>query len=152
MVKVAFYIAKKGTIIDKIVSLFVRKYSHIEIYINGWCYSISWRDKGGRAKKIDLNDGKWESLELPTINKKQLRLFYQEYQQVKDMPYDFLTLFINSFTENDYDRSPDKTYCFKMIIHIINIIYNKKIPITLMGEDLYDKIKKEFNLKSCNFK
>ena len=146
MVKVAFYKAEKGTIIDKIVSLFVRKYSHIEIYVNGWCYSISWRDKGGRAKKIDLNDGKWENLNLPTMNKKQLKLFSEEYHKVKDMAYDFLTLFINSFTEKDYDRSPDKTYCFKMIINMINIIYGKKIPITMMGEDLFDRIKEEFNL------
>lgn len=144
MIKVAFYKASEGTILDKIVSLFTRNYSHVEFYNSGWCYSISWRDNGGRAKQIDLADGKWDELILPNMNKKQLDKFYKIYKKLKLKPYDFLTLFINSFTKKDYDRSPDRTYCFKMIIQFINTCYDKKIPLTLMGQDLFDRIKKEF--------
>lgn len=40
------------------------KYSHVELVIDGQCYSSSARDGGVRSKTIDLNSGKWDVVEV----------------------------------------------------------------------------------------
>ena len=86
----AFYKAKHGTKIDKIVAAAIRsKYSHVElVFSDGICFSASPRDKGVRFKAINLDNGKWD---LYKIDKQ----FYEEMlkKQVKrfeGQPYDTL--------------------------------------------------------------
>jgi hypothetical protein len=40
------------------------KYSHVELVIDGQCYSSSSRDGGVRSKIIDLNSGKWDVVDV----------------------------------------------------------------------------------------
>ncbi len=40
-------------------------YSHVEIVIDGWCYSSSLRDGGVRKKRIDLLPSWWGVVDLP---------------------------------------------------------------------------------------
>lgn len=40
------------------------RYSHCELVIEGICYSASARDGGVRAKRIDLNSGRWDVIEI----------------------------------------------------------------------------------------
>lgn len=40
-------------------------YSHCEVVINGVCWSASARDGGVRGKKVDLNSGRWDVIDLP---------------------------------------------------------------------------------------
>lgn len=40
------------------------KWSHAELVIDGWCYSSSVMDGGVRRKKIDLEDGHWDVIEI----------------------------------------------------------------------------------------
>lgn len=48
------------------------QYSHCELVINGMCYSSSVQDKGVRRKSIDLNDGKWDVIDLPWGNEQKV--------------------------------------------------------------------------------
>ena len=63
-IKIHFYKARNGKIGDKIVGL-VSVFSHVELEINGVCYSSSNRDKGVRSKVIDTSNAqKWLSFDL----------------------------------------------------------------------------------------
>lgn len=42
-----------------------RQYSHCELIVDGWCYSSSMMDGGVRRKRIDLDSGNWDVIELP---------------------------------------------------------------------------------------
>ena len=58
-IKIHFYKARNGKIGDKIVGL-VSVFSHVELEINGVCYSASNRDGGVRSKVIATsNKQKW---------------------------------------------------------------------------------------------
>jgi hypothetical protein len=48
-------------LLDTLVKLWTRsKYSHIEVVINGICYSSSSRDDGVRGKVINIYSGRWD--------------------------------------------------------------------------------------------
>ena len=51
-IKVHFYKARAGKLADKVVGI-ASVFSHVELEINGVCYSSSNRDKGVRSKVID---------------------------------------------------------------------------------------------------
>lgn len=58
--KLAFY-KGKGNFYDAIIKLTTfSKYSHVELVIDGVCYTSSPRDGGVRSKVIDLNSGNWD--------------------------------------------------------------------------------------------
>lgn len=40
------------------------RYSHVELVIDGWCWSSSARDGGVRCKSIDLDSGHWDLYEV----------------------------------------------------------------------------------------
>lgn len=40
-------------------------YSHVELVIDGRCFSASSRDGGVRGKEIDLGSGHWDVVDLP---------------------------------------------------------------------------------------
>lgn len=40
------------------------RYSHVELVIDGWCYSSSYQDGGVRRKRIDLTSGRWDVFEI----------------------------------------------------------------------------------------
>ena len=63
--KIIFYKAKYGTILDKLIGLFsFSKYSHCElVFSNGICASSSSRDGGMRFKYIDINEH-WDIFDL----------------------------------------------------------------------------------------
>lgn len=63
--KIAFYKAKHGKKLDKVISIFtLSKYSHCEIvFSNGECWSSSSREGGVRGKYIELGDH-WDVFEL----------------------------------------------------------------------------------------
>ena len=63
-IKIHFYKARNGKIRDKIVGL-VSVFSHVELEINGVCYSASNRDGGVSSKVIDTSNAqKWLSFDL----------------------------------------------------------------------------------------
>ena len=51
-IKVHFYNARAGKLADKVVGI-ASVFSHVELEIDGVCYSSSNRDRGVRSKVID---------------------------------------------------------------------------------------------------
>jgi hypothetical protein len=64
------------------------KYSHCELVIDGICWSSSPRDKGVRSSWIDLQDGKWDLVQLPACYSKEKAL--QWFKQHEGLKYDLL--------------------------------------------------------------
>lgn len=88
--KLAFYKAKHGTIVDKLVAAVIdSEYSHVElVFSDGICFSASPRDKGVRFKQIDINNGKWDlyRIEKPFYED----LLIKQVEKFEDQPYDTL--------------------------------------------------------------
>jgi len=64
------------------------KYSHSEIVIGDYCYSSSARDGGVRKKKIDLNSGRWDVVDItdnPVVISNALKWFDEH----EGDPYDY---------------------------------------------------------------
>ena len=66
MIALAAYIPHKWHDIGgRLICWWTRSpYSHVEIVINGVCYSSSLRDGGVRAKPIDLNKPHWRVISI----------------------------------------------------------------------------------------
>lgn len=78
--KIAFYIAEHGDIIDKIISLVtLSKYSHCElIFDNGEWASSSPRDGGIRIKVIEADPTHWDIFELNLWYTPEKQEFYEK--------------------------------------------------------------------------
>lgn len=62
--KMAFY-KGPGTFFDKLIRFATRsEYSHCEIEVNGLCFSSSPRDGGVRGKRINLESGHWDVIDI----------------------------------------------------------------------------------------
>lgn len=62
------------------------KYSHCELFINGTCYSSSFRDGGVRSKVIDLNSGHWDNIKIEGYDEKYA---LQWFERNRGRPYDW---------------------------------------------------------------
>lgn len=57
-------------------------YSHVEIVINGVCYSSSLRDRGVRKKTIDLGKPHWRVIPIEWVAETEaLRVFFRNQGQ-----------------------------------------------------------------------
>lgn len=68
--QLAFYKGPAAGLVPSIVHwatcvFTLSRYSHVELVIDGVCYSSSARDGGVRAKRIDLASGHWDVVALP---------------------------------------------------------------------------------------
>jgi hypothetical protein len=52
-------------------------YSHCELVVDGVCYSSSLMDKGVRRKAIELDPTKWDLIELPWADAKQIKDYFE---------------------------------------------------------------------------
>lgn len=76
--KLALYKGPPETLLHSLTHYSIRlwtfsKYSHGELVIDGVCYSSSARDGGVRAKKIDLNSGRWDVFDIDTTPEQKQR-------------------------------------------------------------------------------
>lgn len=86
MVRLAFY-KGAGTVGNALVRTWTRsRYSHCELVIDGMCYSSSVRDGGVRAKRIDLDSGHWDIVDLPWADKAAA---LEYWALTKSQPYDW---------------------------------------------------------------
>jgi len=72
-VQIAFYRGPPRRWLHKLshwlICLFtLSRYSHCELVIDGVCWSSSARDGGVRQKQIDLTDGKWIVVNVPSAD------------------------------------------------------------------------------------
>ena len=110
--KIHFYKAREGKIGDKIVGL-VSVFSHVELEINGVCYSASNRDGGVRSKVIDTsNKQKWVSFELKNNIDKNICLNY--FKSVEGQKYDWLNIFFSQIIKLNI-QSINKQICSEFV-------------------------------------
>ena len=69
----------KGTFVNAFIRWWAGSvYSHCELVVNGVCYSSSGMDKGVRRKIINLDDGKWDVIELPWADAESVVRYFAE--------------------------------------------------------------------------
>ena len=117
-IKIHFYKARNGKIGDKIVGL-VSVFSHVELEINGVCYSASNRDGGVRSKVIDTsNPKKWVSFQLKKNIDKSICLKY--FETVEGQKYDWLNIFFSQIIKLNI-QSKNKQICSEFIANCLNL-------------------------------
>ena len=107
--QLAFYKAKHGTLVDKIIAKVTdSEYSHVEIvFSNGISYSASPRDKGVRFKEIDMETGKWDLYKIDRqFDEELLKIHLKKFE---GQPYDVLGAIGSGFGIPLY--SPHKKFC-----------------------------------------
>ena len=111
-IKTHFYKARNGKIGDKIVGL-VSIFSHVELEINGVCYSSSNRDKGVRSKVIDTSNAqKWVSFDLKKDIDVNRCLLY--FETVRGQKYDWLNIFLTQIIKLNI-QSSNKQICSEFV-------------------------------------
>ena len=111
-IKIHFYKARNGKIRDKIVGL-VSVFSHVELEINGVCYSASNRDGGVRSKVIDTsNKQKWVSFDLKKDIDVNRCLLY--FETVRCQRYDWLNILLTQLIKLDI-QSDNKQICSEFV-------------------------------------
>ena len=116
--KIHFYKAREGKIGDKVVGL-VSVFSHVELEINGVCYSSSNRDYGVRSKIIDTsNKQKWVSFELKNNIDKNICLNY--FKSVEGQKYDWLNIFCTQLIKLNM-QSEDKQICSEFVANCLGL-------------------------------
>ena len=111
-IKIHFYKARNGKIRDKIVGL-VSVFSHVELEINGVCYSASNRDGGVRSKVIDTsNKQKWVSFDLKKDIDENICLLY--FESVRGQKYDWLNILLTQLIKLDI-QSDNKQICSEFV-------------------------------------
>lgn len=95
--KIAFYRAEHGTLLDKVISLVTfSKYSHCElVFSNILCGSSSIRDGGIRFKKIDLESGHWDVFDINyEVDEKLIRYWFE---LMEGDSYNYIGAFLSVF-------------------------------------------------------
>ena len=116
--KIHFYKAREGKIGDKVVGL-VSVFSHVELEINGVCYSSSNRDGGVRSKIINTsNHQKWLSFELKNNIDKNICLNY--FKSVEGQKYDWLNIFCTQLIKLNM-QSEDKQICSEFVANCLGL-------------------------------
>lgn len=128
-----FYKAE-GNFYDKLIRLVNRtKYSHVELCIDGYCYSSSPRDGGVRRKLISFGQH-WDAIELEvTEEHKQamLKLFEREHGKA----YDWLGAI--KTTIRFFPNHKDKWFCSELCAQALGLPKPRKWT----PEDLYQFFK-----------
>lgn len=74
----------KGKLFNKFVRWWTGSdYSHCELVVGAFCYSSSAMDGGVRVKQIDLEDGKWDLVEIPWVQDSQIKDYFQKTKKHK---------------------------------------------------------------------
>ena len=117
-IRVHFYKARNGKICDKIVGL-VSVFSHVELEINGACYSSSNRDKGVRSKVIDTSNAqKWLSFDLKKDIEVNRCLLY--FESVRGQKYDWLNILLTQLIKLDI-QSDTKQICSEFVANCLGL-------------------------------
>lgn len=117
-IKIHFYKARNGKIGDKIVGL-VSVFSHVELEINGVCYSASNRDGGVRSKVIDTsNKQKWVSFDLKKDIDVNRCLLY--FESVRGQKYDWLNILLTQLIKLDI-QSDNKQICSEFVANCLGL-------------------------------
>ncbi|QIM66320.1 enoyl-CoA hydratase [Mannheimia granulomatis] len=131
-VYLALYKGTGRSLYDRLTDWLIRKitkgqYSHCEIAVQKseikdhyhreeWfeCYSSSPRDSGVRQKVINLNDGKWDLIELPNLKESEIKAYFVK---TKGKSYDWRGMFGIVF---GIKQKQDKYFCSEWCFNLIS--------------------------------
>ena len=117
-VRIHFYKARAGKIGDKVVGI-ASVFSHVELEINGVCYSSSNRDKGVRSKVIDTSNAqKWLSFDLKKDIDENICLGY--FKSVEGQQYDWLNIFFSQIIKLNI-QSRNKQICSEFVANCLGL-------------------------------
>lgn len=111
------------------------KYSHVELVIDGVCYSASGRDGGVRKKVIpNLNSsGRWDIYEVKIDKAFALNLFKYE----EGLGYDYLG--VAKFVLPFIPESQSRWYCSELIAAMMGTTNDNKSPQELFEQEVLTK-------------
>ena len=145
-VYVAFYIAP-GDWTDKSIRLYTHSHvSHCEIAISDaqtaidgtyFCMSSSHRDKGTRAKRIDMHDGKWGLIDLTNhpVACHDIAIIRQRFKRIINAGYDYRGVF--RFLLPIFGGNANKYFCSELCAELLGLPQ----PETYTPIDLYNRLK-----------
>jgi hypothetical protein len=144
MIKLAFYKAHQGNLIDKIIGWWTNgEYSHTEIIVGNnlddlIMYSASGIDGGVRKKPHKYNPNKWEYIDIDL----NLNILNEIYNKTKDCKYDYLGIL--GFILPLQDRQ-NKWFCSEWVSNVLKCSGDKRLylkePSKLSPNKLYKIIK-----------
>lgn len=135
----AFY-KGKGNFYDLLIRTWTNsKYSHLELVIDGICYSSSPRDNGVRRKVIPLDSGNWDILEISDdyLVKQKALEFFDEHKGAK---YD--TLGAVKIAIRFLPNRKEKFFCSEFCADALGL----KQPRKFTPESLYQYFKEKQNV------
>lgn len=134
--KLAFYKAEHGNIIDKLIGLWTRgPFSHVELlFSDGVSFSSSQWDGGVRFKKIDYSHKeRWSFLDIDGIaNESEVKYLANKLRGAK---YDWLGIFLYEFLPFNIQNSK-KWYCSEICAHLLGLT-----PCQMSPNKLYKIVK-----------
>ena len=117
-IKVHFYKARAGKLADKVVGI-ASVFSHVELEINGVCYSSSNRDRGVRSKVIDTSNAqKWLSFDLKKDIEVNRCLLY--FESVRGQKYDWLNILLTQLIKLNI-QSRNKQICSEFVANCLGL-------------------------------
>ena len=131
--RVAFYIAKNGNIIDKLIAWYTNsKYSHVELVCGGDWYSTSPRDLKVRKQQLIPKEGHWEFIDI------DIDLIYLEefFFLTKGRKYDWLGIFLSQFMPLKI-HSERRYFCSEWVASALRIPNSNEYS----PQDLYEYLK-----------
>lgn len=91
-------------------------YSHVELVIDGRCYSSSERDGGVRSKDIDLSTGRWHIIDVLNADADAVLTKFAEYDGL-DYDWPGALRWGLPFLK----QRPSAYYCFELVAHLLGL-------------------------------
>ena len=128
--KVAFYKCE-GNIVDKLIRWWTKsEYSHVELIIGDYWYSISPRDTYVRKKIIDYKEDHWDIIDIDARYSPGYALLF--YEKIKGSKYDWAGILLSQVLPlNVHDRK--RWFCSEFVAATLKI----DNPNRYSPEDLY---------------
>ena len=131
-VQIAFYIAEKGTIADKLIAWWTdSKYSHVELVVGDMWYSTSPREGEVRKRDMPYHKDHWDIFDIE-IDKMYLDEFFALTVGKK---YDWKALILTQILPLDrQDRN--KYFCSEWVANVLRLHNAYKYS----PQDLYHRL------------
>jgi hypothetical protein len=134
-VQIAFYKKERGWLDDAIRWYTGSPYSHCELVVDGTCYSSSIPDGGVRSKRIDINDGGWDVLDLPGADGPAIKLFHAN---TDGCGYDYVGVFLGQLLKIPFLQLPSRYFCSEWCAEALGI----PDPASYSPGSLSDKLRR----------
>ena len=121
---------ENAELLDKVIAISTfGKYSHVELvfcenknslmdFTNAMCFSISWRDESVRFKQIDLTNGSWDLIKIPSTWEEENEI-YEWCSELTNIDWDYSYLGAIGSAFKLCIEENNKTFCSKLIIKAI---------------------------------